>query len=33
MRFGTIEKSAKHEKDDLAWIDRLEEMDAALDDF
>ena len=25
--------SAKHKKDDLAWIDRLEEMDAALDDF
>ena len=30
---GAKKKSAKHKKDDLAWIDRLEEMDAALDDF
>ena len=30
---GTKKKSVKHKKDDLAWIDRLEEMDAALDDF
>ena len=30
---GAKKKSTKHEKDDLAWIDRLEEMDAALDDF
>ncbi len=42
--FGTEEKSfevigdakkkpEKHNKNDLVWIDRLEEMDAALDDF
>ena len=30
---GAKKKSTKHEKDDLAWIDRLEEIDAALDDF
>ncbi len=29
---GTKKKSTKHKKDDLAWIDRLEEIDAALDD-
>ena len=42
--FGTDEKrfevisdgekrTTKHKKDDLAWIDKLEEIDAALDDF
>ncbi len=30
---GTKKKFAKRKKNDLAWIDRLEEIDAALDDF
>ncbi len=30
---GGRKKSINQKKDDLAWIDRLEEIDAALDDF
>ena len=30
---GDKKRSAAKKKSDLGWIDRLEEIDAALDDF
>jgi hypothetical protein len=30
---GDKKRSATKKKSDLGWIDRLEEIDAALDDF